>query len=86
MKLRFEFSGALVYFQVAIDHLWYFRQQALSGDYCEFAFLNLRFSSILDFAPEHCLALRSKYGTWGHLEYTRQPPELAPKYRAVQVI
>jgi hypothetical protein len=27
----------------------------------------------------------SKYGTWGHLEYTRQPPELAPKYRAVQV-
>lgn len=28
---------------------------------------------------------RSKYGAWGHLEYTRQPPELAPKYRAVQV-
>jgi hypothetical protein len=26
----------------------------------------------------------SKFGSWGHLEYTRQPPAQAPKYRAVQ--
>jgi len=26
----------------------------------------------------------SMYGTWGHIEYTRQPTQLTPKYRAVQ--
>ena len=28
----------------------------------------------------------SMYGTWGHIEYTRQPTQLTPKYRAVQVL